>query len=204
MKFRSKLYNNNFHRSLSLAPLARTRIFLLVPCALQVCAIFCIEQRHWFMIVRVVHSINYNRGYEIKFLSVSKFIFTYFFWETKCESPHNCLCLFVFLLLTWVTSLLVRFAIEEGDSTLSSWALHLDFKQQEIFFFISTTLKQRSKEDMKCKIVLHHLLTTRSSCNPTSCSRGRCWGALKLVFSFMKTIYIALLVNNIFYIASLV
>ena len=105
---------------------------------------------------------------------------------------------FVFLLLTWVTPLLVRFAIEEGDSTLSSWALHLDFKQQEIFFFISTTLKQRSKEDMKCKIVLHHLLTTRSSCNPTSCSRGRCWGALKLVFSFMKTIYVALLVNNIY------
>ena len=113
---------------------------------------------------------------------------------------------FVFLLLTWVTPLLVRFAIEEGDSTLSSWALHLDFKQQEIFFFISTTLKQRSKEDMKCKIVLHHLLTTRSSCNPTSCSRGRCWGALKILFSFMKIFYVALLlwVKNVFCIASLV
>ena len=154
MKFRSKLYNNNFHRSLSLAPLARTRIFLLVPCALQVCAIFCIEQRHWFMIVRVVHSINYNRGYDIKFLSVSKFIFTYFFWETKCESPHNCLCLFVFLLLTWVTSLLVRFAIEEGDSTLSSWALHLDFKQQEFFIHF---------KNIKIKIKRRHEIQNCSS-----------------------------------------
>ena len=152
MKFRSKLYNNNFHRSLSLAPLARTRIFLLVPCALQVCAIFCIEQRHWFMIVRVVHSINYNRGYDIKFLSVSKFIFTYFFWETKCESPHNCLSLFVFLLLTWVTSLLVRFAIEEGDSTLSSWALHLDFKQQEIFFSFQQHWNKDRKKTWSAKL----------------------------------------------------
>ena len=123
-------------------------------------------------------------------------------FEKQNASPL--IIVFVFLLLTWVTSLLVRFAIEEGDSTLSSWALHLGFKQQEISLFISKTIAPRSKEDVKCKIVLHHLLTTRSSCNPTSCSRGRCWGALKLVFSFMKMIYIALLVNNIFYLASLV
>ena len=144
MKLRSKLYNNNFHRSLSLAPLARTRIFLLVPCALQVCAILCIEQRHWFMIVRVVHSINYNRGYDIKFLSDpypnSSSLISF---EKQNASPL--IIVFVFLLLTWVTSLLVRFAIEEGDSTLSSWALHLDFKQQKFFLFISKTLKQTSK-----------------------------------------------------------
>ena len=149
MKFRSKLYNNNFHRSLSLAPLARTRIFLLVPCALQVCAIFCIEQRHWFMIVRVVHSINYNRGYEIKFLSVSKFISTYFF-EKPNASPL--IIVFVFLLLTWVTPLLVRFAIEEGDSTLSSWALHLDFKQQEIFFSFQQHWNKDRKKTWSAKL----------------------------------------------------